>query len=314
MNILAVILFALADIIPYGSATLQPLQERDSILIADQFNYGFRIEGVEDGSIISPENLAAYTNDTLVLVRGWQLDTLKESNGKRDISGHVVVAPFGAGDYKLPEIKVGLTRPNGKTDTLVFNPVSIQVKTMPVDTATFVINDLKGQMKYPLTFAEVLPWIVALIFLLVAIRFIFPLLRRLKTQEGIRIKPSDPPHIVALKALEQYRNEKYWAAEKQKAYYSGLTDILKNYIEGRYGIDAPEMTTDELFDALKDCEIEQELYSQTLSMFELADLVKFAKYVAQREENVNALTTAMDFVTATHTVEEPKEGQKEDVL
>ena len=127
--------------------------------------------------------------------------------------------------------------------------------------------------------------------------------------------PHDPPYIIALRALEQYRNEKYWAADKQKLYYSGITDILKYYIESRYGIDAPEMTTDELFEALKACEgIEPGVYSETLSMFELADLVKFAKHTAQRDENVRSLTIAVNFVTSTYVIEEPEEGQKEDVL
>ncbi|MBR0361054.1 MAG: hypothetical protein IIX35_01595, partial [Paraprevotella sp.] len=38
-----------------------------------------------------------------------------------------------------------------------------------------------------------------------------------------------------------------WVPEKQKAFYSGITDALREYIAARYGISAMEMTTAEIF-------------------------------------------------------------------
>jgi hypothetical protein len=125
-------------------------------------------------------------------------------------------------------------------------------------------------------------------------------------------KPKDPAYIVALRELDKWRGDRFWAPDKQKSYYSGITDALKNYIEDRFGVDAPEMTTAELFDALKQAEdLPAELREELRELFECADFVKFAKHTASQEENARALPTAVRFVTSTYqTVLE--EEQKED--
>ena len=89
---------------------------------------------------------------------------------------------------------------------------------------------------------------------------------------------------------------------------------MKTYIDRRFGVDAPEMTTDELFDALKSCEgIKPEVWTETKGLFELADFVKFAKHVATRDENLRSLSTAVNFVTSTYQTE-LAEGRDKDVL
>ena len=47
------------------------------------------------------------------------------------------------------------------------------------------------------------------------------------------------------KALETLHNQKLWQSGRHKQYYSGLTDILRTYLAGRYGFGAMEMTSDE---------------------------------------------------------------------
>ena len=89
---------------------------------------------------------------------------------------------------------------------------------------------------------------------------------------------------MARRELDKWRGEKFWAADKQKAYYSGITDALKSYIADRFGVDAPEMTTAELFDALKgEKDLPADLREELRGVFECADFVKFAKHVASDE-------------------------------
>ena len=313
MSILTSILFALAGIVPSGDAFIEPLQPRDSVLIADQFEYGFRLDGVEPGTTIELQDFGAFADDSLVLVRDWRIDTLRSSRSGMDLSGSVVVSPFEEGHYRLPGIAVRRTLPGGQTDTLLFNPAELDVMTMPVDTANFVINDIKGQMRYPLRFVETLPWIGGAM-LLAALVFLAVRLVRRHGKGAAAGKPDEPPYVVALRSLDRFKDEKYWAPDRQKAYYSGITDILKTYIASRFGVDAPEMTTDELFDALKSCRgIKPEVWTETRGLFELADFVKFAKHTATRDENLRSLSTAVAFVTSTYQTE-LGEGHAEDVL
>lgn len=316
MRLLTLILAAMLDIVPGGPAYMKQLQPRDSILIADQIEYGVTLDGVKDGTGLAFADFGEILpKDTLALVRNWQIDTLKVTGKKKDpasrlfnIRASVVLAPFEEGHYVLPPIPVERTV-DGKVDTLCFEPLEMDVKTMPVDTATFEIHDIKGQMRYPLTFAEVAPWLAALWLLAVLVILAWALISiRRKKDSGIPAV-QEPSYITALRRLEKYRGDKFWAPERQKAFYSGITDALKTYIDDRFGVDAPEMTTAELFDALKGHkDLTPELFAEMKELFERADFVKFAKYTAPDEDNAKALPLAVRFVTSTYQSEIEEEN------
>lgn len=319
MKLAFLILFAVMDIVPSGKASLEPLQERDSVLIADQFRYGFRLDGVADGTVLELQDPELFSNgDSLVLVRGWQLDTVSvdRRSSTADIEGSVVITSFEEGVHRLPPVAVRRTLPGGvRTDTLLFEPGTLDVKTMPVDTATFVVHDIKGQMLYPLTFREVLPWLLGVLILAGAVAASVWLVRRRKSRGGRAEKTPEEAYIVALRELDKFRSDRFWAPEQQKSYYSGITDVLKSYIESAFGIDAPEMTTLELFSALKDKEgIPAELLASVRELFESADYVKFAKHVVSRDEASSALPVAAKFVMTTHQARLEEERSEKNVL
>lgn len=318
MKLLILILTALLDIVPSGDATLQQLQKRDSILIADQIRYGVTIEDVKAGEKIALPDFSAASNDTLTILGGWQLDTLVNGKAVRSrnakaaarllrkpfaLNASIVLVPFEEGHYALPDVPV-----IRESDTLVFKGLEMDVKTMPVDTATFEIHDIKGQILYPVTFKELLPWIGGGLLAAALIALAVWLIIRASKRKAEALKPKDPAYIVALRELDKYRSDKYWAPDKQKAFYSGITDALKFYMDERFGVDAPEMTTAELFDALKsDKDITPEMYSSLKELFERADFVKFAKHIASEQENAAALPLAVRFVTTTYQTDLEKE-------
>lgn len=324
MKLLTFILAFMLGTVPSGQVFFRQLQPRDSILVADQFEYGFQLDDVTPGEALGLPDVKEASDDTLVLVRGWRLDTLsagKPIGGKAlekllksgkpfGIRATVVYSPFEEGTYHLPAIPA--VRMHGDVkDTLVFEGMDIEVKTMPVDTTTYVPHDIKGQIEYPLTAREVLPWAGGSLLLAALVALAVWLIRRaVRRRRGESGRPADPAYIVALRELDKYRSDKFWAPEKQKLFYSGITDALKFYIDDRFEVDAPEMTTAELFDALKgDGDITPELFGDMKDLFELADFVKFAKHVASDEDNAKALPTAVRFVTSTYKVETVHEAE-----
>ena len=293
-------------VIPMKGAFLQQLQERDSVLVADQLLYGFELKQVKEGTgLILPE-IPQEQDYRLMYLSPWSLDTVKVTKQKNglprllDLRGSVVVSSFEEGLYELPQIVVGRLSEEGVADTLVFEPLRLEVKTMPVDTATFVPHDIKGQIRYPLTFAEIFPWVLgvcAVVLLMIfAIRFI--IMRRRAEDPAYAHK--DPAHIIALRKLDKYRGSKMWAPEKQKLFYSGVTDTLREYISSRYGVPAMEMTTAQIFDDMKATDAPEALLKEVRELFDRADFVKFAKYVASEEDNASALPVAVRFVTETY--------------
>ena len=321
MNVLTIILAALLQTLPAGQAYLKQLQPRDSVLIADQLEYGFQLDSVAEGTRIALPDFSRASNDTLTLVRGWQIDTTARLRVRQpgvkgrarlyNLRGSIVLAPFEEGTYRLPDFAV-----LRDADTLLFEGMELEVKTMPVDTAAFQIHDIKGQMRYPLTLRELLPWIGLLWLLAVLVILTVSLIQiRRRRAAGDTAAPRDPAYIVALRELDKWRGDRFWAPERQKAFYSGITDTLKTYIEDRFGVDAPEMTTAELFDALRQADdLPADLREELRDLFERADFVKFAKHVASDEDNARALPTAVRFVTSTYQTVLEEEPKSEDVL
>ena len=291
-------------------AFLEKLQERDSVLIGDQLRYGFHLQGVPVGTgLLLPDYSKGFApGDSVEIVSSWTADTVKVGGSKRhptshDIDFSLVITSFEEGKHRLPPLSVIKESSAGVFDTLLFKPLELEVFTIPVDTTTYVIHDIKGQVQYPVTFSEVLPYLIGLLVALALVWAIRALVVARRKRRSPDAAPDEPPYLVALRKLEKYRGEKYWAKDRQKVFYSGITDALREYIDARYGIDAPEMTTAEIFDSLSHTDVPADLFVQTKSLFETADMVKFAKAFASDEENASAVPTAVRFVTSTYQTE-----------
>lgn len=297
------------SLIPSGETFLRQLEPRDSVIVADQLEYGVVIEDSPRGAQYAFPDVSKGFIDSVEVVRGWIADSLltpKQFRAVRngedvsvDLRASIVIAPFGEGMFYLPPIPVQRTV-DGVVDTLVFDPQVLEVKAMPVDTATFEMHDLKGQVRYPVTAAEILPWVAGFQLFALAVALVTCLVLSRRKKEGPEA-PREPAYITALRGLDRFRGDKFWTPDKQKTMYSGITDTLRTYIESRFDINAEEMTTAEIFDSLKTCQdVTPDLYQDTKALFELSDFVKFAKMVATDEDNANAIPVAVRFVTSTY--------------
>ena len=305
-----------------GETFLEPLQKRDSVLIADQLRYGVVLQNVKENTPLALPEFKMEKDSPLEIVGSWQLDSTrvsrkKESPARYDIRASIVLSAFWGGTYELPDIPVLLAG-----DTLVFHAAEpLEVKELPVDMENFQPNDIKPQVKFPYTFKEVFPWVLGV---LVLAALIYLLVRWLlsRRKAAIEKENAEPAHIRALRKLDAFRSDKFWAPEKQKTFYSGVTDALREYIASRFGVGAMEMTTAEIFEGLKGTDVPADLYEEMKDLFERADFVKFAKFTASDEDNAKVLPGAVRFVTTTYQQEiagqagndEKKAGNDETIM
>ena len=112
-------------------------------------------------------------------------------------------------------------------------------------------------------------------------------------------KPSEPPHVTALQNLENIRNQKLWQEGKYKEYHTLISDTLRMYLEGRYGITAMELTSDEILKVMKSQVIDPVSKEKLKQILVLADYVKFAKVVPIDVENELSMNSAFDFINGT---------------
>ena len=308
--LLPVLLLALAAPLcrAQDDGALRSRISRDSILIGDQVEWTLDFQ-LAPGEAVSISKPGAEPVPGVETLGEMALDTLSDKKGTLSLRGRIILTSFDSGSYVLPPLYVLMARADGSIDTLEYTGPRLAVNTIPIDTATFQPHDIKGQIRYPVTFREVIPW-VGLALLVAALVWLLVRWIRLRRQNRDFFgKPvvKDPPHIVALRSLEKTRAQKLWQAGKQKQFYTQVTDALRQYIAERFDVAALEQTSAEMFRDLQDKDIEPELKEKLKDLFTTADFVKFAKHTASDQENENAIPTAIRFVNETYMKEIEKE-------
>ena len=303
----------------------------DTVMIGDRVTLTVEVEKDVMQHIVFPSFDFTQTGGqeqaepSIEVVHDFAPDTLSQEGRRVRLRKRYEMAVYDEGIYRIGKAQV-LYLDKNLIDTLFAErEEELFVKTFQIDSTMTTVRELKPQMTLKLRFAEFGGYLgIALAVALLLAGLIYLLVRYLH-KRGKRIfdlfkpAPPVPAHIVAIEALEKLHNEKLWQNDKHKLYYSGLSDILRTYLAGRFEVGAMEMTTDEIDDALRAVDIEQKQKMNLLAVLRDADLVKFAKATPEAEENELAYDKAYHFVEETKPVEvveeeedEPTKNEKEE--
>jgi hypothetical protein len=210
-----------------------------------------------------------------------------------------LITSFDAGIQMVPSLVLKTTDASYKTDTL-----PLEVRAVKVDT-TKAIYDIKEPIAVSYTWMDwlrdnwkVIVIILAIVAVVIALTYYY-FKNRKKQPLIVRAAPQVPAHVTALEKLLALKEENLWEQDQVKKYYSDLTDILREYLEKRYQIQAQEQTTDEILTSLKKAELKEHNKLKLQEVLLLADLVKFAKGKPLSEENERSMEIAIDFVKET---------------
>ena len=252
-------------------------------------------------------------NDFAIDTLSEQLDIIKRGNVERiaDADSNVIVRQqltlmtFDTGQIQVPP--VGLTYAQSFDD-----PIRMQAFTEPIDlyATTMVVDTIQPYkpivepIAAPVQMKEVFPWVLGALLLALLVIGIWYWRKHRKPKvdaDGNIIHgPVIPPYDKAVGDLENLRQQKLWQSGKVKEYFSSLTDIAREYIEGQFGVNAVEMTTDDILEEIKPMHFSKETYNKLKETMEVADLVKFAKYTTSNLESENAMTSMTDFVNESY--------------
>jgi hypothetical protein len=121
--------------------------------------------------------------------------------------------------------------------------------------------------------------------------------RQRRTTSVTRLQPA---HVLALEALQRLRPEDCMVQQRHNEFYIQLSDILRHYVWWRFGLHAPEQTTDELLAAVHAARDGLAVHHELLSIFlHHCDLVKFARHQPTPDHVQQDLACATAFVTQT---------------
>lgn len=288
--------------------------EPDSILIGDRFDYVIEVEKdlvqVVEFPVFEPQA----GNRFFELVEELPVDTLRRDGRRLKLGKRYRLAAFQEGRHDLGPAQV-LYADKNIVDTLrTEEHLVLEVATFEIDSTSQSIYDLKEQRTLPFRFGEIggyAAWsLLGLLLLAAALVGLLRWLRRRGATLGGLFAPAPPlpPHVEAIRALEELHHRKLWQNNRHKQYYSGLTDILRTYIARRWEVGAMEMTSDQILGALRTFDLPDKARMDLTTLLREGDLVKFAKATPGAEENENAYLKAYYFVEET----KPATGQAED--
>ena len=279
---------------------MREMIQKDTLLIGDQASFSFKTK-VPPGSKFYLQNLQRDVGNGVELAGSPLVDTLKSDSGGTELQTTFTFTSFDSGSHVIPIINGYLENPDGSIDTVTFDAGKLEVTTIQIDTTSYKPFDVKDQMVYPYTVKEFLPWGGMLIAFVAIVLLVLRWWKRWRKKRSLfgKVVEPDSPYIAALKELEKIRNQKLWQNNQMKLYYTRITDVLREYIEARFGLQAMEKTSAEIIKELQPEGIEKSEYDSLKELLEVADLVKFAKYVPSELENENAIPRAIRFISST---------------
>lgn len=244
-------------------------------------------------------------------VAGFVVASATEAKAELVAPGQVVFAfrlvlePLAAGDAQIPALRVEAWEKSvadAPVTTVSSEPIQITVDTLLAKgDAGETISDIAPPLAQPLN-----PWWwaglggAAALALAATIFFVRRWRRRPLPQP-----PALPPHLLAYQALDRLVAADLLSCGQQKAFYASLSDILRLYLEQRFGLRAPEQTTEEFLAGLHRQRPgspglldpnHQRLLRDFLSG---CDLVKFAGHTPLRAEAEDSVERCRRFVRET---------------
>lgn len=219
----------------------------------------------------------------------------------------LLITSFDSGYWAIPPFKFIV---NNDTTGVNTESLLLEVGTVAVDTA-LAIKDIKAPYQESYNWLD---WIKdhmyvvygTLIAILVTIVIIF-LVRHFRKVPPPMVTieaPKIPAHVIAFEKLDKLKNDKLWQEGKLKLYHSTLSEIVREYIENRFKIQALEQTTDEILFGFRNIAIDEESRMKLKQLLFLSDMVKFAKEQPLPNENEMSMNNAYDFINGTKREEE----------
>lgn len=263
---------------------------KDQILIGDRVVYQVEIQFPESLKIYMPK---AGTNLGAFEIKDYNVYDPSKNKGVVSQKFEYLISTFTVGNYVIPPIGIIAVHPSGKMDTLLTPPLTLTVKSLIEGASldTLDIKDIKHPLPLPFPWKKYAFIGVILIFLLLAWQTYRFWRKRKSAGLGFFefISPPKSPWELAFEKLDNLERQNLLEQNEFKEYYDKLTDILREYLEGRFDIPALELSTTETLENIHNItldseNISHEVFSMSVEgLLRRADMAKFAKWFPDRK-------------------------------
>lgn len=288
----AMVLVSAADAVAAPTVTLKASIDSTSVIQGSKAKLHLEVLKNSDAGMLvdAPETGAEYFG---IEISDLTVDTIDHGNGRIELAYDYTIQAFDPGTVTLPPFKYAVG-----DDTVASEVVTLKVLEVDLDSLTD-INPLESVVSVPSRWYDFIPdWWIWVFIVIAAAGVIACAMLLFRKKKGLITRPVKvtPPYDLAVMRLNDLQAKKLPQSGRDKEYYTELTEILRQYLEGRFDINAMEMSSTQIIDTLrhnKETRPGSDLMKQIL---EIADFVKFAKVRPLPDDNIKAFNSAVKFV------------------
>jgi len=279
--------------------SISSVVDRSIITIGDLIKYTLTITRNENLEI---ETLGLAANLGMFEIRDYQVFEPEKNEDNIIEKFEYTITTFDTGSYVIPPYPLAYYEPPDTSFQIIMSePIAIRVESVKPSEATD-IRDIKPQLTIARSWRKVILYSAIGLGVLILVFFIWYYIHRKRAGKGLlpeRKKPIRPAHEVALESLKNLESGTLLSEGKIKKYFTALSDIIRIYFEGRYFINATEMTTSQILEALTETNTDAETIQIVGEFLQMCDLIKFAKYIPEPREIVDTTGYAYTIVQNT---------------
>lgn len=233
------------------------------------------------------------TRDRRIVVRDQQVKTDPQTPTRTTADFHLT--SFLPGSHLVATNGL-LLAGAGSVVTTALPELTLRVESVLTDTNA-PLADIKPLARWSIDWPVHLLWILPAVLALSALAA-WLLHRHFSRRRGPpALPPREPAHERALRELSELQASGLIEKGDSEPFFVALSAIVRTYIEDRFGLRAPEQTTEEFIrTATTSAQLTVEQRTLTASFLEQCDLVKFARHRPGAAEMNAAHAAAVRFV------------------
>ena len=273
------------------------------ITIGDKITYTIVIEHDKNTQLLNPKPIVMASEHFETY--GPDVKLLKSKTRQRGRILKLIeykITAYEPGEYNIPPIIIKCLDASEREFSTRSKTLGFKVRSVRPNGAR-TIKDIRGPENVPRNIAPyILIWVVLIVGLGIAAYFFY--FKRRKP--SVIVEPETVilqrlPHEIALEELREIELMDLVAKGEMKKYCTRISEVVRRYIEKRYGIAALELTTAKVLDALLKRKApiftnEKDLIDKIGDFLNACDSVKFAKYQPSADEAYNLLQQARKIV------------------
>jgi hypothetical protein len=225
------------------------------------------------------------------------------------------VSVYDTGEFVVPTQNIKFKKNNKEylqtIPAIHFSVVSV----FPESETKVYLKDINPMMNLKINYKRyiIISIILVLIFGIVIFVYKYWKKNRKETVAKKHVKATDikSAYEIAIESLEKLNQENLVALKKEKIHYLRLTEIIKTYFSSIFHNKIMEMTSHELYDHVLN-KMDEQTFKKLVKLMEFCDLVKFAKYHPEEEENQETQARALEIIERTRPQEKIKTIISED--